>query len=68
MKKRRSTPSVYAQNETLTVRTGDHCPETGWWRPVQSEMPTTSVSRFVAQGSVMPAVAGTPAFWVSSSS
>lgn len=65
MKKRRPTSAGYAQPETFPVRTGEHCPETGWWRPVPTEKTNTATpSRFVGEGSVMPSVSGAPAFWV----
>lgn len=65
MKKRRPTSAQYAQTESLAVRTGEHCPETGWWHPMHSGKPEAAASsRFVGEGSVMPALAGAPAFWV----
>jgi hypothetical protein len=54
-----------AQAKSLVTRTGDHCPETGWWQPYQSETPgSTTPSRFLAQGSIMPALDGLPTLWV----
>jgi hypothetical protein len=65
MKRRRPAVLDHAQAGSLAVRTGEHCPESGWWYPVQPEKAGTALpSRFVGQGSVMPAVAGAPAFWV----
>jgi hypothetical protein len=65
MKRRRPAVLDPAQASSLAVRTGEHCPETGWWDPVQPEKAGTALPpRFVGQGSVMPAVAGAPAFWV----
>lgn len=64
MKKRRLTIR-YAWPESLTVRTGEHCPETGWWHPLSSEKAgTPAPPRFVGEGSVMPAVGGTAIIWV----
>lgn len=65
MKKRRPRSTGYAEAKSLSVRTGEHCPETGWWHPVEPEKSGTALpSRFVGEGSVMPAVGGAPAFWV----
>ncbi|MFE5837626.1 hypothetical protein [Arthrobacter sp. NPDC056493] len=59
----------------VAVRTGEHCPQTGWWYPLQSASvgagpaePTSAATgpapRFVGQGSVMPAVGGSPSLWL----
>ena len=65
MEKRRPTSTGFSEAKSLPVRTGEHCPETGWWDPVQPEKAGTALpSRFVGQGSVMHAVTGAPAFWV----
>jgi hypothetical protein len=65
MKRHAPTPIGFAEAKSVPVRTGEHCPETGWWQPVQPERAGTAVpSRFVGEGSVMPAVGGRPAFWV----
>ncbi|MDQ0618330.1 hypothetical protein QFZ33_002354 [Arthrobacter globiformis] len=65
MKKRNFSTLHYAQSKSLTVATGEHCPETGWWHPVQPEKPgTPAPPRFVGEGSVMPAVGGTSTIWV----
>lgn len=54
-----------AQAKSLAARTGDLCPETGWWQPCQSESPgSTTPSRFLAQGSIMPALGGLLTLWV----
>ncbi|MEV7136465.1 hypothetical protein AB0N24_26780 [Arthrobacter sp. NPDC093128] len=58
-------PTAGTQAETLAVRSGDSCPETGWWQPLQSEdMSELPTSRFVGQGSPMPAVGSVPGLWV----
>lgn len=63
MKTRKPTAST--QVSTLAVRTGDSCPKTGWWHPLQSEdMSALPTSRFVGQGSPMPEVGGAPGVWV----
>ena len=65
MKKRAPMSTGYAEATSLPVRTGEHCPETGWWQPVKpQEAGLAFPSRFVGEGSVMPAVAGAPAFWM----
>lgn len=58
-------PTADSQAETLAVHTGDRCPETGWWQPLQSEdMSEVPASRFVGRGCPMPAVRGAPGTWV----
>jgi len=58
-------PTADVHAETLAVRSGDSCPETGWWQPLQSEdMSELPISRFVGQGSPMPAVGTVPDLWV----
>ena len=64
MKKRPPVVDRDSINSTA-VRTGEHCPDTGWWLPVAAEE-THAASRFIGRGSVMPAVAGTPTLWVPS--
>lgn len=66
MKKRKPTYNDYTQAESLAVRTGEHCPETGWWHAVQPDA-SSPTSRFVGRGNVMPA-AGGPSLWVPSRS
>lgn len=43
----------------LSSRTGEHCPATGWWTPLNDE----TNAHFLSEGSVMPSAAGTPATW-----
>jgi hypothetical protein len=55
------------RGETLTIRSSEHCPKTGWWQPLQSEdRDQTAPSRFVGQGCVMPNVNGASTWWVQS--
>jgi hypothetical protein len=55
------------QTETLTIRSGEQCPKTGWWQPLQSEERSqTMPSRFLGQGCTMPDVNGTSTLWVQS--
>lgn len=55
------------RRETLTIRSGEHCPKTGWWQPLQSEdRDQRASSRFVGQGCVMPNVNGESTLWVQS--
>ncbi|MFC7847024.1 hypothetical protein ACFUTU_00955 [Arthrobacter sp. NPDC057388] len=60
-------PSAFSTTarEPAAVRTGEHCPRTGWWYPLQAEpAATVQAPRFVGQGSVMPAVDGSPSEWL----
>lgn len=48
-----------------TVLTGEHCPKTGWWRPIQTESANhVQGPKFVGQGCLMPAIGGEPGFWL----
>ena len=63
MKRRTAQPA--STQDPAAVRTGEHCPRTGWWYPLQVEPATlTQTPRFVGQGSVMPAVGGSPSLWL----
>lgn len=42
----------------LLLRTGDHCPATGWWTTVERD-----ASRFLTEGSLLPSVQGQAAVW-----
>lgn len=71
MKRRRPAPAA-ARSEATAVRAGEHCPQTGWWYPLQDE-PVAPASaapglapKFVGRGSVMPAVGGSPSLWLPS--
>ena len=82
MKRRRPAAASVAESKAAAVRTGEHCPQTGWWYPLQPEPAASAatpaatapapapepspVPRFVGQGSVMPAVAGVPSLWLPS--
>lgn len=56
-----------AYTHMLAVGSGEQCPTTGWWQPLQSEERGQSApSRFVGQGCVMPTVDGASTFWVQS--
>ncbi|MFF2315259.1 hypothetical protein ACFVTE_03220 [Arthrobacter sp. NPDC058097] len=48
---------------TRAVRTGEHCPQSGWWVPLGSGSDGAD-ARFIGEGSVMPAVGAGPALWV----
>lgn len=55
----------YAQSETITVSTGEQCPETGWWQALQSENQANAASSlFLGRGCVMPAVGGAAVVWM----
>jgi len=64
MKKLRPTPNLRPET-SAPVRTGEHCPESGWWLPATSAE-HEAASRFVGQGSLMPTFAGTPSAWIPS--
>ena len=65
--KKRTAPHASARTETLVAKTGEHCPTSGWWKPMLPEEYNSKVSsRFIGKGSVMPAVGGTPIIWVPS--
>ena len=68
MKRRRANIAL-SPLEFIAVRTGEHCPESGWWYPAQrqtTETPSvaTSAARFISEGSVMPAIGGGAALWL----
>lgn len=63
--KRRASQLSYLQYASTPVRTGEHCPESGWWYPAPGERDTAAKdARFISEGNVMPAVAGNPALWL----
>lgn len=67
--KRRRVNVAPSPLELIAVRTGEHCPESGWWYAAQrdtAETPSvaTSAARFISEGSVMPAVGGRAALWL----
>ena len=51
---------------TNGVRTGEHCPRTGWWAPAGGKASTTIAGepRFIGEGSVMPSINGIPGTWL----
>jgi hypothetical protein len=68
MKRRRPEHLPSSSGKKSAVGTGEHCPDSGWWYPVQPELakvPTadTSGARFIGEGSVMPAMGGKPVLW-----
>lgn len=42
-----------------TVRTGEHCPVSGWWAPLDDE----ARPQFLSEGSIMPSVNGIAGIW-----
>jgi hypothetical protein len=65
MKRRRPTLRIPARSEAAAIRTGEHCPESGWWYPVQRELDEVPMATlFIGEGSVMPGVGGTPSLWL----
>lgn len=46
-------------NSRLSLLTGEHCPESGWW--ASEAEPQTA--RFISEGSVMPAHRGVAVSW-----
>lgn len=64
MKQRHPADSM-PRSRTVAVRTGEHCPVSGWWYPVHREMITADAQAvFVGRGSLMPATDGAPASWI----
>lgn len=68
MKRRRAT-SAPSPLDFTAVRTGEHCPESGWWYPTQpqpSDAPSMPIStaRFISEGSLMPALGGKATRWL----
>ncbi len=61
MKKSRAASASPRQVNPI-VRTGEHCPESGWWQPLSAGRGASS--KFFGQGSLMPAVEGAPSFWI----
>lgn len=47
-------------------RTGDHCPQSGWWFTFHDNSSTNPgpSARFISEGSMMPAMGGFPCRWV----
>jgi hypothetical protein len=45
-----------------TPHTGEHCPESGWWSPVERP----SLARFIHEGSIMPPNEETSVRWIRS--
>ncbi|TQJ34184.1 hypothetical protein FBY36_1415 [Arthrobacter sp. SLBN-122] len=65
MKRRSHFPSV----PPGAARTGEHCPQTGWWNPAGEEATKASLraaaeARFIGEGSLMPPINGLPGTWV----
>lgn len=61
MKKRGlfSSPAFGNAAKNRPLRTGDHCPQNGLWSPSWKE----EQAIYVAEGSLMPAHEGAPAYW-----
>lgn len=61
MKKRNPYKSLRPKEGQIpqVVKTGEHCPVSGWWIPTS----LTGSKHFVAEGSVMPADKGEPVSW-----
>lgn len=67
--KRRRTNIAPSPVGFTAVRTGEHCPESGWWYPAQRQVAeatsvATSTARFISEGTVMPAAGGGPTLWL----
>jgi hypothetical protein len=61
------TPYPAAHTPANCVRSGQPCPETGWWQPLQTEAQGgITSSRFIAQGTTMPAGDSASTYWVRS--
>lgn len=63
--KRRKAGSA-AIRAHATVRTGERCPESGPWFAVKDGKGAGSreYSQFISEGSLMPAMEGSPAQWL----
>lgn len=61
MKKRLPQRKFSGQDAPMafSARTGEHCPVNGWWVSTSGE----GASRFIAEGSLMPAELGKSAIW-----
>jgi len=64
MKRRSVARLTPSRTDTVAARTGEHCPESGWWYPSEIEEAKAAVPRFIGEGSVMPAAGGTPSLWL----
>ena len=62
MKKRSLISSKRRSGSGLisTIRTGDHCPTSGWWAPDGD----AQARQFVSEGSLMPTSNGTATSWM----
>lgn len=60
--KKRSPFLASPARTTHTVRTGEHCPESGWWIPL--DLSSDGAARFVGKGGLMPAFSGAPVIWI----
>ena len=67
MKRHRPAYLNAAGTSADAARTGEHCPESGWWFPTLSELSEApSAARYISEGSVMPANNDAPALWLPS--
>jgi hypothetical protein len=65
MKRRRPSHQVPTGTEAVAARTGEHCPESGWWFPRGHHLAEAhSASVFVSEGSIMPPLDGSPTLWL----
>lgn len=51
------------------VRTGEHCPATGWWYPASGGLDASAgtaaaAPHFIGEGSLMPAINGIQETWL----
>jgi hypothetical protein len=58
--KRRKPAFALSQAPTSAVRTGDHCPRSGWWYVPKSRAGSQGKEQYVSEGNLMPAVEGAP--------
>lgn len=65
MKKLNPRTPQSSQSQPVKAATGEHCPMSGWWHPVQPDkLGTPEPPRFVGEGSVMPAIRGISTIWI----
>jgi hypothetical protein len=63
--KRRSKSPIDTTPDPL-IPTGEHCPRSGWWLTASEEQEAgpSANARFISEGSLMPAVEGSPTKWL----
>ncbi|WP_105693761.1 MULTISPECIES: hypothetical protein [unclassified Arthrobacter] len=60
MKRRQAAYPHVCRTASIAVRTGEHCPNSGWWSPDA----IASAVRYISEGNVMPTFGGAPVLWL----